>query len=140
MQSSKILIVEDFANFRRFICMLLQQRAEFQIMEVSDGLEAVKLADEMRPDLLLVDIGLPGLNGLEVARRVRELAPAAKILFLSQECSPDVVREALSVGTGYVHKSCAQTDLLPAIEAVLEGKRFVSASLELSEGEDAAQQ
>ena len=136
MQSSKILVAEDFENFRRFVCTLLQQKAELQIAQTSDGLEAIQCAQELHPDLVLLDIGLPSLNGLDVARRLREFAPAVKILFLSQESSPEVVREALSLGAGYVHKARAQSDLLPAIDAVLEGKRFVSSSLEFSEDED----
>ena len=137
MPSSKILVVDDFENFRRFVCTFLEQRAEFQITQTSDGLEAVQRAHELQPDLVLLDIGLPSLNGLEVARRLRGLAPATKILFLSQESSPDVIREALSLGAGYIHKARAQSDLLPAIEAVLLGNRFVSSSLEFNEGGDA---
>jgi len=114
----------------------LQQRADFQVTEASNGLEAVQKAEGLQPDLILLDIGLPDLNGLEVAKRVRKVAPAAKILFLSQESSPDVVREALALGAlGYVHKQRSKTDLLPAIEAVLMGKRFVGSGLEF--GKDA---
>jgi DNA-binding NarL/FixJ family response regulator len=135
---SRILIVDDFEDFRRFVCSLLQQRVDFQVAQVSDGLEAVQKAKELQSDVILLDIGLPGLNGMEVARRVRKLAPSAKILFLTQESSPEVVREALSLGAlGYVHKPRVHSDLLPAIEAVLEGKRFVSSSLEFSEAADA---
>jgi DNA-binding NarL/FixJ family response regulator len=127
----RILVVDDFESFRRFVCSVLQQREEFQVTEASNGLEAVQKAEELQPDLILLDIGLPNLNGLEVAKRVRKLAPAAKILFVSQESSPDVVREALSLGAlGYVHKPRCQTDLLPAIEAVLRGKPYVGSGLE----------
>jgi DNA-binding NarL/FixJ family response regulator len=132
VRSFKILVVEDYERFRGFVCSLLQQRSDFQITEASDGLEAVQKAEALQPDLILLDIGLPKLNGIEVARHH---AVTTRILFLSQESSADVIREALSLGAGYVHKPCAQSDLLPAIEAVLEGKRFVSTSLEL--GEDA---
>ena len=105
MESSSILVVDDFEGFRRFVCSVLQPRAEFQAAEASNGLEAVKKAEELQPDLILLDIGLPDLNGLEVAKRVLKVAPAAKILFLSQESSPDVVRKALRLGAlGYVHK------------------------------------
>ena len=126
----KVLVVEDFEQFRRVICSALEQWAEFQVTEVSDGLQAVQKAKELKPNLILLDIGLPNLNGIEVARRVREFAPDARIIFLSQESSPDVIREALRRDTsGYVHKSCLRRDLRPAIEAVLEGKRFVSRGL-----------
>src|SRR5215472_2482765 len=98
----RVLVVEDFEGFRRFVCSVLQHRAEFQIAEALNGLEAVQKAEQLQPDLILLDIGLPNLNGLEVAEQVRKLAPAAKILFLSQESSSEVVREALSLGAlGY---------------------------------------
>ena len=129
MQSFKILVVDDFEDFRRFVCSVLEKRAEFEVSEAADGLEAVQKAKELEPDLILLDLALPVLNGMEVARRVRNLAPAAKILFLSLESSRETVREALSLGAGYVHKPRLPSDLLPAIEAVLRGKRFVSSSL-----------
>ena len=131
MRSFSILVVDDFEGFRRFVCSVLQARREFRFTEALNGLEAVQKAEKLQPDLVLLDIGLPDMNGLEVARRVRKLAPAAKILFLSQESSPDVVREALSLGAlGYVHKPCSRTDLLPAIDAVLGGEQFVGNGLE----------
>ena len=125
-RSFKVLVVDDFEAFRRFIRSVLRQKAEFQISEASDGLEAVQKAEELRPDLILMDIGLPRMNGLESARRVHRLVPSAKILFVSQESSLAVVREALGLGSGYVNKGRAQSDLLPAIDAVLSGKQFVS--------------
>jgi DNA-binding NarL/FixJ family response regulator len=138
LRSLKILVVDDFEDFRRFVCAALRQRTDFQIMEASDGLEAVQKAEGLQPDLILLDIGLPELNGIEVARRVRRLVPAAKILFVSQESSADVVGETLLLGAqGYVHKPRAASDLLPAIDAVLEGKRFVSRCLEFSEKTEA---
>jgi DNA-binding NarL/FixJ family response regulator len=133
-----VLVVDDFQPFHRFIRSVLQDRPELQVIcDVFDGLAAVEKARELQPDLILLDIGLPHLNGIEVARRVRNLAPHAKILFLSQDASPDVVREALSQGAlGYVHKPRAQTDLLPAIKAVLAGRRFLGRGLEFSEETD----
>jgi len=131
VRSFSILVVDDFEAFRRFVCSVLQARREFRFTEALNGREAVQKAKKLQPDLILLDIGLPDMNGLEVARRVRKLAPAAKILFLSQESSPDVVREAFSLGAlGYVHKPCSKTDLLPAIEAVLGGEQFVGKGLE----------
>jgi len=125
----RILVVEDFEDFRRVVCSALKQRPEFKIAEASDGLEAVKKAEELQPDLILLDIGLPSLNGLEVARCLKKLAPSAKTLFFSQEFSSEVVQEALTLGLGYVHKSHFHSDLLPAIEAIFAGKRFVSPNL-----------
>lgn len=139
MRFVKILVVDDFKLFRQSVSLTLQQRTEFEVIgEASDGFEAVRQAQELQPDLILLDIGLPDLNGIEVARRVGKLVPAAKILFLSVESSREVVREALSVGArGFVHKPRAHSDLVPAIDAVLVGELFVSSSLEFREGSDA---
>ncbi|HXY24127.1 MAG TPA: response regulator [Candidatus Acidoferrum sp.] len=129
MQPLTILVVEDSEVFSRFIYSLLQSWAKLQVEMVSDGLEAIQKATEIQPDLILLDIGLPTLNGMEVAKRIREFAPAAKILFISVEADVDLVREALALGAGYVHKPRAQRDLLSAIEAVLRGEQFVSEGL-----------
>jgi DNA-binding NarL/FixJ family response regulator len=127
----RILIVEDFEGFRRFISSTLNQKAGFEVIgEALDGLEALQKVQELQPDLILLDIGLPNLDGIEVARRIRNVAPGAKILFVSQESAADVVLEAFSMGAqGYVHKVCAQRDLLRAVETVLAGERFVSSGL-----------
>jgi DNA-binding NarL/FixJ family response regulator len=130
VQFHRILVVEDFPEIRRAVCSLLGLREEFQVEVASDGLEAVQKAEELQPDLILLDVGLPKLNGMEVARRVRNLAPSAKILFLSVESDPDLVTEALRLGSGYVHKPRVESDLLRAIEAVLKGETFVSPNLE----------
>lgn len=133
-KSYRILIVDDFEAFRRFVNSALRGRTGFQVVEASDGLAAIQKAEEVKPDLIVLDIGLPSLNGLEVARRIRQFDPSARILFLSQESSDDVIQEALGLGAmGYVHKLFAQRDLLPAIEAVLKGKQFVSNSLKFGE-------
>ena len=129
VESLKILVVEDFSEFRQFVCSLLKARAEFQVKQASDGLEAVQKAEEIQPDLILLDISLPTLNGIEVARRIHKLSPSARILFLSVESDTDLVSEALSLGAGYIHKPHASRDLLPAIEAVLKGRQFVSDGL-----------
>ena len=124
-------MVEDFEPFRRFIASTLQKRPELHILcEVSDGLEAVQKAQELKPDLIVLDIGLPTLSGIEAARRIRKLSPESKILFLSQESSADAVQEALGLGArGYVVKAHAGSELLPAVEAVLQGHQFVSSGL-----------
>jgi CheY-like chemotaxis protein len=93
----------------------------------SDGLEAVQKAKELQPDLILLDIGLPSLNGIEVARQIRKLSPESKILFVSQESSADVVRGALGTGAqGFVFKSDAGRELLKGVNTVLQGEQFVS--------------
>jgi CheY-like chemotaxis protein len=134
----RILVVEDHAPFRRFICAALQRRAEFQTIEAADGLEAVRKAEELQPDLILLDINLPKMHGFEAAKQIRGLAPDARLLFMSQESSSDIVREALGLGAhGYIQKISAPTDLLSAIDAVLAGQRFVSRSLAFTEPADA---
>jgi DNA-binding NarL/FixJ family response regulator len=95
----RILLVEDSEPFRRFIRSQLQPRLDLEVVaEASDGLEAVHVAEQLQPDLILLDIGLPTLNGIEVARQVRNLSPQSKILFVSQQSSADVIEEALSFG------------------------------------------
>ena len=127
MASVRILVVEDHEQFRRFIYSTLEKAPELQVVDIaSDGLAAVQKAEQLQPDLILLDIGLPKLNGIEAARRIRRLSPETKILFVSQESSADVVREALGTGaSGYVVKSDAGRELLEAMSAVLRGELFV---------------
>jgi len=124
---SRILVVEDSEHFRKFICSMLGKRPESQIVgEVTDGLEAIKKTEELQPDLVVLDIGLPSLNGIEVARRIRKLSQGCKILFVSQEFSEDIVREALGTGAhGYIVKTDAGSELLEGVDAVLGGRRFL---------------
>ena len=127
MSPVRVLVVEDFVPFRQFISSRLATRPDLQVIcEVSDGLEAVQKAVELKPDLILLGIALPSLNGIEAARRIRTLAPESKIIFLSQESSPDVVQEAFSLGAqGYVVKAKAGSELLDAVDAVISGKKFI---------------
>ena len=137
-QAVRILMVEDFEPYRTHIASWLGKNGDLRVIgEVGDGFQAVERAQELRPDLILMDIGLPGLDGIAAARKILQLTPESKILFLTQETSADLVREVLNAGAhGYVLKSQAGAELLGAIDAVLLGKRFVSAGLE--GGESAA--
>jgi CheY-like chemotaxis protein len=128
LATTRILVVDDFELFRQFVVDLLGKRPELQVVgAVPGGLEALQRAVELRPDLILLDIGLPSLNGIEVARQLRSLVPESKIIFLTQETSADVVQEAFNLGAwAYVTKTKALADLFAAMEAVLSGKTFVS--------------
>jgi DNA-binding NarL/FixJ family response regulator len=127
----RVLVVEDHEPFRRFICSALAQRPEIQIVgEASDGLEALQKAEDLKPDLILIDIGLPSLNGIEAARQIRKLSPKSKIVFASQETSSDVVQEALGLGAhGYVAKATLGIELLAAVEVVCRGERTSTQSV-----------
>jgi DNA-binding NarL/FixJ family response regulator len=129
--SIRLLVVDDYEPWRRFLRLTLLAGEKFEVIgEIFDGLEAVRKTQELQPDLILLDIGLPNLNGIEVARRIREVSPKSKILFVSEIRDRDVAEEALRTGAGgYVVKSDAASDLLPAVEAILQGKQFVSSSL-----------
>jgi len=136
--SIRILVAEDYSAFRRYLVSTLHRRADYQVVcEVADGSEAVQKAREFQTDLILLDIGLPSLNGIEAARRIRSVSPNSKILFVSENRSSDVIEEALRTGAlGYVVKSDAASDLLPAVEAVLQGKNFVSATVSVQHVND----
>jgi DNA-binding NarL/FixJ family response regulator len=119
----RILIVDDFKDWRRQVHSLLRGRPEWQVIaEASDGLEAVQKAQDLMPDIILLDIGLPELNGIEAVQQIRQRSPNSKIVFLSQNCDPDIVRAALGTGaSGYVRKTAAGRELLPAMDALLRG-------------------
>jgi DNA-binding NarL/FixJ family response regulator len=127
----RVLVVEDFDQFRRLICSMLGRMPGLQIVgEASDGLEAVREAEKLQPDVILLDIGLPTLNGMEAARQIRALSPQSKIIFVTQESDPGIVEGALNLGAkGYVVKIQAATDLPAALDAALDGRRFVSGAL-----------
>ena len=131
--SARILVVDDYEQFRYYLRSKLQSRPEFHIIgEAVDGVQAVQAAEELQPDLVLIDIGMPKLNGIEAAHQISQLVSGTKILFVSQEEDPDVVAEALSNGAkGYVQKQNAEKELLLAIETVLQGGRFVSEGLSI---------
>jgi DNA-binding NarL/FixJ family response regulator len=127
----RVLLVDDYERWHDFVSTMLQRALTLQVVgHAYDGFEAIGAAKELLPDLILLDIGLPKLNGIEVARRIRADSPHSKILFISQELSAEVARQALATGArGYVVKTDAARELLQAVEAVLRGERFVSSRL-----------
>jgi DNA-binding NarL/FixJ family response regulator len=130
LPSIRILVVDDFKDWLRQVRLLLQSRPECQVIaDASDGSEAVQKAEELKPDLILLDIGLPKLNGIEAARQIRQCSPSSKIIFLSQNNELDIVRAAFDAGAvGYVRKMAAGRELLLAVDAVLRGEQFIGSS------------
>jgi DNA-binding NarL/FixJ family response regulator len=110
---------------------MLAEHPDLRVVgEAIDGVEAVQKAQELKPDLILLDISLPGLNGIEAARRILGIVPDAKILFVTSNVDGDVAAAALSDGAfGYVLKADGKSELLRAINAVLQGEKVVSKRL-----------
>lgn len=123
----RVLLVDDYEPFLQVLRSILPANRFQVIAEASDGLDGVRKAEALQPDLILLDIGLPKLNGIEVAKTIRGSATRPPILMLSQDASPELVEEALNAGAlGYVHKRRVKRELMTAIESILVGKRFLS--------------
>ena len=127
MLAFRTLIVEDYEEYRQFLRLTLLKETKFVVVgEALDGLQALQQAEELQPDLILLDLSVPKLNGMEACRRIRKVSPRSKVVILSQESSPDVVEAALRLGAvGYLLKSDA-IDLPQALDAILHGAVFVS--------------
>lgn len=120
MCTLRILVADDFAPWRLQAQALLQERPEWQLFEACDGLEAVHKAVELHPDIILLDIGMPVLNGIEAAEAIQEAAPSSKIIFVTEHGDADLKAGALATGAkAYLLKTNAASELLPAITAVL---------------------
>lgn len=119
--SVRILIADDFEAWRLEVRTFLQARTEWQIVsEARDGLEVVQKASKLRPDVVLLDIGMPGLNGIAAAAQIRQLSPNSKIIFLTANSDSDVIHEAQNAGLdGYVLKFQGGNELIAAIEKAL---------------------
>jgi DNA-binding NarL/FixJ family response regulator len=116
-----VLVVDDFERWRQFVCVALKEIPAVTVQEASDGLEALAKVQQMRPDLVLLDIGLPRLNGIQVAREIGRLSPESKIIFLTESPSSDLIEEAFRAGaSGYVIKSHAADELVSAVKAALK--------------------
>lgn len=134
MAQHTTLIVENSEEYRRFLSSGLRQDTRCRVVgEATDGIEAVKQAEELQPDLILLDLGLPKLNGMDAARRIRKVAPNSKILFITQEESVEIMQAALRLGAGYLLKSDGM-ELPLAIDTVMQGVQFVSSRLIRSMG------
>jgi DNA-binding NarL/FixJ family response regulator len=127
----RVLVVDDFKPWLTFVDTMLAKELDIRVEGVAlDGMEAVAQAQTLQPDLILMDIGLPIQSGIEAACQIINLAPRTRIIFVSQDRDPGVVRAALAAGgVGYVVKSYAGSELLPAMKAALQGKRYFSCGL-----------
>jgi DNA-binding NarL/FixJ family response regulator len=131
MAVTQILLVDDYLPWHAFIFELFEREADLKIIAVAvDGFEAVRKAKELQPDLILTDVSLRGMSGLEVTRITRTASPNAKILFLSEHRGVDIIQAAFDAGSsGYVLKVDSNSDLIPGVRAVVLGQQFVSRSL-----------
>ena len=131
MREVRVLLADDYEPWRRCVSSLLLKHPGLCVIgEASDGLEAVKKAQELKPDLVLLDISLGKLNGIEVAGRIREADPMVKIVFMSAYQDSDALQTVMGNGAdGYVLKWEVVRELLPAIEAALWGRKFVTPKL-----------
>jgi DNA-binding NarL/FixJ family response regulator len=127
MHLFRTLVVDDVEDFRRLLRSMLEEGTDCEVVgEASDGLQAVAKAEQLQPDLVLLDLGLPTMNGIEVARRIRKLSPNSKILFVTQNASREVAQGALRTGAnGYLLKAEA-TNLPVAVETIISGEQYVS--------------
>ncbi len=125
------MVIDDFPRWSDILCSIVQEHPTLQVVSAaSSGEEAIERAQQLQPDLILSDISLPEMNGIEAARRIRSIVPHSKILFVSANNDSEIVQEALRAGAcGYILKSRVSTDLLPAIGAVLGGQMFVSLAI-----------
>lgn len=128
MQSSvRILVLESFELFQQLLAPILQQRQDWKVIGiVRDEVDAVRLARQLQPDLVVLDIDFQRMNGLKAARQVRTVSRDSKLVFISEESSAGVVREAFRFGaSAYVLKQYLSSDLLAAIDAILQEKHFI---------------
>ncbi len=131
METIRILIADDHAVIRSGLRLLLDAQADMEVVgEAGTGEETVEKTEALQPDILLLDIAMPGLNGLEAARQVRERVPQVRIIVLTMYDDDAYLRQFLEIGAaGYVLKKAADTELVNAIQAVHRGEPFIYPSL-----------
>ena len=127
----RVLVVDDGEDWQRSISALLKEEPSVEIVgEASDGVQAVQIAGELKPTIVLLDIGLPRVNGIQAGEWIRKLTPDSKIIFVSQEFDPEIIDAAMQIGAyGFVLKSDLTETLIPAIHAALGGEKFMSKGL-----------
>lgn len=127
--TSRVLIVEDHAGWREYLRSVLESHGWQVVGEAVDGWEGIEKALSLQPDIVLLDIGLPQLDGIKAARCILAFSPSTRILFVSDHCSPEIIQVALETASGFVAKVDVVRDLRSAIAVVLDGARFVSGSV-----------
>jgi len=127
LSTARILVADDFDVFRKLVCSILKEQTAYQIVgEAADGKEAVQRAEELQPDLVVLDMSLPDSRGIEVVRRIKVCSPQSKILFLATSNDPELVGDCVhAVVWGHVLKVDVVSELVNAAKAVLSGQWFV---------------
>ncbi len=128
----RVLVVEDNPQFLEYFVSFIDRHTDMDLVgRAEDGATAVRIAESLRPDLILMDIALPALSGFDAARQISRVSPESKIVFVTQQSSRDFLEEAFSVGAqAYVLKVRVEKDLLAALENVCHGEKFVSPGLQ----------
>jgi DNA-binding NarL/FixJ family response regulator len=136
MPEIRILAVDDYAPLLRFLSEMFEREKELKIVAMaSGGWEAVQIARALLPDVILMDVSLPEMSGIEATQRIREVSPGSRIVFLSEHMGRDIVEGAFAAGgMGYVLKSDLLNDLVFGVRAILRGERYLSRSLRESRG------
>jgi len=125
---TRILLADDHTLVRQGIRRILEEQPDWQVVaETGNGLDAVRLASDLQPDVVILDIGMPQLNGLEAARQIAKKLPAARVLILSMHADEVHITKAIEAGAvGYLVKDSADTELVKAVTATAEGKSYFS--------------
>lgn len=142
MTALRILLADDHTVVRQGLRKVLEERPEWQVVaEAGNGRDAVRLAEEFRPDVAVVDVAMPLLNGIEATRQITKRAPQTKVLVLSMYSDEAYVTQMLKAGAiGYLLKDSADVDLLQAVQAVSQGKSFLSPAVARLMSDDYARQ
>ncbi|MBI2333338.1 MAG: response regulator transcription factor [Chloroflexi bacterium] len=129
--SIRVLLADDHAVLRSGLRLLLTSQNEFEVVgEASSGIETLSLAEELQPDLILLDLSMPALGGLDALPALRKLVPSTRILILTMHDDPQYLRQALKHGaSGYVLKKAVDAELLSAMRSVLRGEVYVHPSM-----------
>lgn len=129
--TTRVLLADDHAVLRSGLRLLLTSQKEFEVVgEASSGIETLSLVEKLQPDLILLDLSMPALGGLEALPALRKIVPSARVLILTMHDDPQYLRQALKNGAnGYVLKKAADSELLSAIKAVLRGEIYVHPSM-----------